>query len=275
MTRTLLALLTILGVGCASAPAPDDDDDASFVCPVEPVATDCDECMEEKCADLFAFCDDDPRCACLRACITDGGIPAIDSCMTTLGLTSRPPGFDQIEECAAFACPDGDECNTPDDWEPPDQDLVCDEAGSGPLSTGALADCGFDGTLPSEPEGAVLQLVSEDGLCVKVERTDQGPGSLKNTSWRLDRFTVGEPGSVVQIDSAADLAWYSSHHNFRDWAHAWSGDRHYDLVLKEDGHGGPRRYHLYVFEDGPITDVAPSAEGESCIAGPLVLSPAP
>jgi len=40
---------------------------------------------------------------------------------------------------------------------------------------------------------------------------------------------VGPLGEVVLIDNPADVCWYSSHHNFNDWAHAWSGSRHYEV----------------------------------------------
>jgi hypothetical protein len=55
----------------------------------------------------------------------------------------------------------------------------------------------------------------------------------------------------------------------------WTGTRHYDLALKEDGHGGPRRYHLYAFEEGPLDPdpCAPTADGVACIEGAIVLSP--
>ena len=122
----------------------------------------------------------------------------------------------------------------------------------------------------------MLQLQSADAdVCVRLERRNEGPGSLENVRWTLQDIRVGPPGQVAHVAAASDLCWYSSHHNFRDWAHAWTGSRRFDLVLKEDGHGGPRRYHLYAFEGDALEagTCSPTADGVGCIEGPIVLFP--
>ncbi len=236
----------------------------------------CAECMEEKCNDLVAVCETDPDCACMVECTGENGIPGIDACLGTCGLDQRPVAFGQVEECTAVACPDtGDECSTPDDWTPPDDTIPCDGTGTGGIGGGSLADCSFDSGLTFDPDGAVLQLESADqDLCARIERRDEGSGSLANTSWTLLSMRIGPPGEVALVDAAADLCWYSSHHNFRDWAHAWTGTRHFDLVLREDGHSGARTYEAYVFEEGPLEGAcAATTDGVKCIDGPIELFP--
>ena len=178
-----------------------------------------------------------------------------------------------MEECAAVACPDaGDECDTPSDWTPP-APAAC-EGSALPIGTGALADCSFDSGLAFDPEGTVLQLESADqSLCARVERRNDGPGMLANIQWTLIDLRIGPLGSVTHIDS--DVCMYASHHNFADWAHAWSVERRFDLLLTEDGHGGPRSYRLYVYEQGPVDPNACAAntDGSGCIAGPIELLP--
>jgi hypothetical protein len=86
---------------------------------------------------------------------------------------------------------------------------------------------------------------------------------------------VGALGTVSWIEDAADHCWYWSHHNFLDLAHAWTGSRHYDLAVAEEGHGGERYYELRVFEQGPLeSDVCPiKSECDTPVATPLQLFP--
>jgi hypothetical protein len=209
-------------------------------------------------------------------CVGENGIPGVDACLGTCGLEERPASFAQVEECTAVACPDtGDECSTPGDWTPPADAVTCDGTGTGGIGGGDLADCGFDPDLAFDSDGEVLQLSSaDDGTCARIERRNDGAGSLANTEWTLLQIRVGPLGEVALVDAEPELCWYSSHHNFRDWAHAWTGTRHFDLVLKEDGHGG-RTYELFAYEQGPLDAgaCAPTADGAMCIDGPIELFP--
>ncbi len=237
----------------------------------------CAVCVDEKCSDLVALCDTDPDCACMVDCLGESGIPGVEACLPSCGLTERPAGFYEVEACTGVACPDtGDECSTPADWTPPEQSVTCDGTGSGGLGGGSLADCSFEPDLGFDPDGAVLQLESADQtVCARVERRDDGAGTLANTEYTLLDLRVGPLGQVAHVDSAADLCWYASHHNFRDWAHAWTGNRHFDLELEEDGHSGARSYFLFGYEQGPLdgASCAPTAEGTLCIDGPIELFP--
>ncbi len=236
---------------------------------------DCSECIDEKCADLLPYCEETPECACMVECLRQEGMGGVDACLESMDLPYRPVGFPQLEECVAYACPDNDECQTPEDWVPPDADVVCDGLGSGGIGSGTGADCGFDAT-PFDANGDVLQLLSADGtICARVERQGEGSGTLENTRWSLLGLRIGPLGEVAEVTDETDLCWYSSHHNFQDWAHAWTGSRHYEVVFKEDGHGGPRRYHLYAYEQGPLEDgtCAPTGDGTDCIDGPISLYP--
>ena len=262
-----MCTLVAIALGCSQGP---------FVCdPSQEVRGDCSECVDEKCSDLVSFCERNPDCACMEQCLRERGVGAVRRCLADLDLPAPPIGFAQVEECVAIACPDEDECATPDGWTPPDADLECDGFGSGSIAGGTEADCAFE-DVAFDPDGDVLQLTSDDGgVCARLERHAEGAGRLANTSWVLDQIWIGPLGGVAHADGAGDLCWYSSHHNFQDWVHVWTGTRHYDLALKEDGHGGPRRYHLYVFEEGPLDpgECAPTADGVACIDGAIVLSP--
>jgi hypothetical protein len=254
-----------------------------FVCELSlgDALPDCQECLDEKCSDLYAYCEEDEACVCMLECLSTVGLGGVDDCLDQLGLAGRPFGFPQLEECAAYNCPDSDECATPDGWTPPDADLECDGLGNGSLGDGTESDCAFDPTLDADPQGEVLQLQTEDGsFCARIQRTSLGGGTLENTEWRLDDVRMGPLGEVSHIDDPDSLCWYSSHHNFDDWAHVTTGGRHYDLALKEDGlggteegHDGARRYHLYVFEEGEFDpeECAPTADGTNCIEGPILL----
>ena len=235
----------------------------------------CAECQQEKCADLIQNCQDAASCACMIDCMGEEGIPGVSRCLGTCDLTERPVGFAAFEECVAVACPDSDECSTPDNYVAPPDTVTCEGSSAG-IGSGSLADCSFDPNLVFDPEGTVLQLESADqSVCVRLERRNDGAGTLANTQWSLIDLRVGPLGEVALIEDAAAQCWYSSHHNFRDWIHAWTGTRHYDLMLAEDGHRGTRRYELYVFEQGPVdtASCAPSALGAQCIEGPIELLP--
>lgn len=273
---TLTFLAAMAAAGCGSDDSGPGGDAGDGACQGgEGASGDCPECMDEKCADLIEACSADADCACLAECMAANGVDGVPGCLEANGLSERPPGFASLEECTAVACPDSDECSTPADWTPPGDDVVCDGSGSGGIGGGALGDCSFDAGMTFDPDGAVLQLESEDGsVCARIERRDEGPGSLANTEWTLLEVRVGPLGEVAAVDDQTGC-WYSSHHNFRDWIHAWTGSRRYDLVLKEDGHGGPRTYALYVFEEGPVDpdSCAATADGTMCIDGPIELLP--
>lgn len=145
---------------------------------------------------------------------------------------------------------------------------------------GDLPDCGFDPGLAFDPLGDMLQLVSADeSVCVRLERRDDGPdpGGDDKTLYTLLEMQVGPLGEVSSIDDQADLCWYASHHNFLDWAHGWTGNRHYDVKLKLDDHGGNRTYELHTFEEGPIDpDNCPvwaEPEASGPIGDPIELFP--
>jgi|GEM_PF-5291683 len=140
---------------------------------------------------------------------------------------------------------------------------------------GGLADCSFDDALPFDPLGEVLQLESTNkDVCVRLERRDDGPGSMANTQWTLLDVRIGPIGSVAHVDDEASLCWYSSHHNFTDWAHTWTGERHYDVKLRHEGHDGVRTYELHTFAQGPLGNAcAPLAEGTEPVGDPIALVP--
>ncbi len=237
----------------------------------------CADCVKEKCADIAAICNVDPDCACMVDCLGRRGVPGVERCLDGCGLTERPADFVPVEECVAVTCPDSDECSTPAGYEPPlipstDDTSALEAHGGG----GALADCGFDAALAFDPDGSTLQLESLNGnVCVRIERHNEGPGSLANTEWSLQEMAVGPPGGVSLVDAPADICWYSSHHNFFDWAHAWTGSVHYDLKLKEDDHGGPRTYALFPYEQGPLDagTCAVRTDGTTPIGEPITMYP--
>ena len=234
----------------------------------------CPTCIREKCAELLAVCETNLDCACVATCTGERGVPGVADCLTECGVAQRPPGFAPFEVCVATACPDSeDECSTPADYTAPAA-LECEQM-SMDIGGGTLADCGFDPLLAFDPEGSVLQLASADGgLCVRIERRNDGAGELANTRWTLLDIAVGPLGEVAAVTDS-DACWYSSHHNFRDVVHAWSGTHRYDLLIREDGHGGPRIYELFVFEQGPVNPAACSAslDGTACLQGPIALVP--
>lgn len=244
-------------------------------CPPEPTPTAwCALCVEEKCHDLAALCDADADCACVNECFGAAGGGGVDGCVAQCGLDERPARFFDVEECAAGACPDAeDECATPAGYQPPDDGSVLST--SEPIGGGELADCALDDAAPFDPTGELLQLQSLDGaVCVRLERSNDGPGESANTAWTLLRARLGPLGAVADVAAAADLCWYSSHHNFSDWAHVWTGTRRHALHVEELGHGGTRTFTLHTFADGPLeTPCAATAEGSEPIGAPLRLFP--
>ncbi|MBI4816768.1 MAG: hypothetical protein HY791_10945 [Deltaproteobacteria bacterium] len=235
---------------------------------------DCSVCVQEKCADLVALCKTDSDCAAMAECLAAEGVGGLPACQSRLELIARPPGFAAVETCVAVACPDEDECSTPGDWVAPEE-VACEETNT-PVAGGELPDCGFDSSLRFDPAGSVLQLYSADKrVCARIERRNDGSGSLANTQWVPVRVELGEVGKVASVTSPNDLCWYASHHNFRDWLHVWTGTRRFELLLELYGHEGARTYSLYVFEQGPVDAMACPAEleAQACVAGPIELFP--
>jgi len=233
---------------------------------------DCSVCLEEKCPDLLGICRQDADCACMADCMGDKGIPGLDACLESCGLEARPVGFVPLEECVAGGCPDGDECSVPAGYVVPD-DIVCDGPDIG-IGGGSLADCGFDPALAFDPQGPVLQLESADqGVCVRIERRNDGSGGLANTKWTLLSIRVGPLGEVALADDPSAICWFSSHHNLLDWAHAWTGSRRHDVKL--EGFPAGRTYKLYTFEQGPIDPQScdPTVDRSNCIGDPVELFP--
>jgi hypothetical protein len=237
----------------------------------------CGDCRDEKCSDLVSHCNTDPDCKCMAGCLGDEGIPGVEGCLASCGLTAHPAAFVPVEECVAIACPDEDECSTPSDYTPPeipsaDDTSALEAQGGG----GDLADCSFDDSLSFDPEGPVLQLESANGnVCLRLERRDLGSGNLANTKWELLEMRVGPLGGVALVDDPADLCWYSSHHNFLDWAYVWTGSARYDLKLREYTHGGARNYALHPYEQGQVDPVScgPSTDATEPIGDPITIYP--
>lgn len=119
-------------------------------------------------------------------------------------------------------------------------------------SGGDLPDCDFDPGLTFDPYGLVLQFESADeNTCVRIERDDQGPGDMANTSYGLVEAQVGPLGAVSLIKDEDSKCYWSSHHNQRDIVHAWTDTRHYDVKLFLDTLSNEWTYTLYVFEKTP------------------------
>jgi hypothetical protein len=235
----------------------------------------CVDCMTEKCSDLIGYCEQDTNCKCMSDCLGNDSIPGVEGCLTKCDVNERPSGFAVVEECVATACPDSDECSTPSGYTPPDtgdtDTTPIDTTAIDGLGGGSLADCVFDSGLEFKPEGDILQLKSADkNVCVRIEREDEGSGSLANTSWNLTRIHVGPLGEVALVEDSSAMCWYSSHHNFRDWVHVWTGSTHHDLNIIEEGHGGERVYELHTFEQGPLgNECSPLSDGTIPI-GPVI-----
>jgi hypothetical protein len=236
----------------------------------------CGSCIEEKCCDLFELCSVDADCACMAMCIGQQSLSGIDGCLGTCNVSGSPPRFADLASCVATTCPDGDECTAPANFTPPPDVEPSGGGGSGGIGSGTLADCSFDAGLAYDPNGEILQLENADGsICVRIERRNDGGGSLANTNFTLLSMRVGPLGEVVAIDNPSDVCWYSSHHNFNDWAHAWSGSRHYDVKMARTGHGAAPTFTLHVFEGGPLAggSCAPTTEGTCPIGSAIELLP--
>jgi hypothetical protein len=234
----------------------------------------CAECVVEKCPDLLELCRPDPDCSCMADCLGDKGVPGVDECLSQCGVDKRPQGFVALEVCVASGCPDsGDECSTPGNYTPPETPQ-CEGPNVG-IGGGSLADCGFNGSLQFDPQGDVLQLQSADqSVCVRLTRRNDGAGSLANIQWTLLDIQLGPLGEVALVDDPAALCWFSSHHNFIDWAHVWTGSRHFDIKF-EGLNAASRTYLLYTFEQGPIdpSACAPTITSYDCIGEPIELLP--
>ena len=117
------------------------------------------------------------------------------------------------------------------------------------------------------------------GQALRVQPGAQCFGGTRRIGLAVARAELepqpGRPGlHELEVDDAAALCWYSSHHNFADWAHVWTGTRRHDLHLEEFGHGGVRTYALYTFEEGPLDGAcAPTADGTAPVGEPLELFP--
>jgi hypothetical protein len=235
----------------------------------------CGRCLWEKSCAAFDFqCARNADCVCMAECIGNFGVSGVQSCLGQCGLTALPPGFAEFANGAADMCWD-EGCGTL--AEP-----LQDPPGSG-ASIGAGTDesCFFDTNLRYDPCGQVLQLQSSDGsICLRLERRNDGAGNDANTTWTLLDVRVGPLGEVCHTDDPAALCWFSSHHNYADWAHATCGDRHYDLnVAKNCGvhnsHPSPT-FRLHVFEIAPPGgECAPATAGLCPIGSPIDLFPVP
>jgi hypothetical protein len=238
----------------------------------------CGECIFEKCCELAELCTVDADCTCMAECVGSSGVPGTTSCLGTCGLSGSPPGFTDLITCVASACSNpggvGGECNVPAGFEPPPEAEPAPPMSSASIASGALADCSF-GT--PDTTGSVLQLQNADAsVCVRIERRNDGRGSMANTNWTLLSMMVGPLGEVALVDDAADLCWYSSHHNFNDWAHAWSGMRRYEVKVSLAGHGTMPTYTLHVFEQGPLdAGACPPRSAGFCPIATIELFPAP
>jgi len=235
----------------------------------------CGACMWEKACASFQFrCAKDAGCVCMAECVAVAGVNATQGCFTQCGLTESPPGFAEWVKGASDMCWD-EGCGT---LAAPVDDPGATTGGS--TGAGTELDCAFDTTLSHDPCGAVLQLQSADGsVCARVERREDGPGTDANTSWTLLDVRIGPLGQVCHVDDVNDLCWFSSHHNYADWAHVTCGDLHYDLNIgKNCGklRNPASTYRLHVFEGAPADGTcAPTADGACPVVEPIDLFPIP
>ncbi len=235
----------------------------------------CGRCLWEKSCALFDFqCARNADCVCMAECIGTFGVGGVQTCLGQCGLTALPPGFAEFANGAADMCWD-EGCGTL--AEP-----LQEPAGSA-ASIGAGTDesCFFDPSLRYDPCGPVLQLQSADGtICARIERRNDGDGNDMNTTWTLLDVRLGPLGEVCHTDDPAALCWFSSHHNYADWAHASCGNRHYDLNVakncgRENTNPSPT-FRLHVFESAPFGGgCAPAADGLCPVGSPIELFPVP
>jgi hypothetical protein len=234
--------------------------------------------MAENACDQFMFkCALDADCVCMAECVGEAGLVGTDDCLNTCNLTGSPSGFFELAADVAVMCPDGDECSVPAGYEPPPRIEPEPAPSNASIGGGDLADCSFDSGLTYDPNGEILQLESADAdVCVRIDRRNDGNGSNANTSWTLLDMMVGPLGEVCHAAEPADVCWYSSHHNFADWAHVWCGNRRYDLIVAMADHGAAPTYLLHVFEGQPLGGIcAPTADGVCPIGTPIELFPTP
>jgi hypothetical protein len=211
----------------------------------------------------------------MAECVASAGVRGTESCLGQCDLTESPPGFAEWVKGASDMCWD-EGCGTL--GEPPP------EPGSitgGSPGAGTEPDCAFDTNLSYDPCGPVLQLQSEDGsFCVRIERREDGPGGDANTRWTLLDVRVGPLGQVCHSDDPANLCWFSSHHNYSDWAHVSCGDLHYDVNMAKncgtENRNPSPTFRLHVFEQGPTDSAcAPTADGSCPVVTPMDLIPVP
>jgi hypothetical protein len=210
----------------------------------------------------------------MAECIGNFGVGGVQSCLGQCGLTVLPPGFAEFANGAADMCWD-EGCGV---LAEPLQDPPGSDAS---IAAGSDESCFFDANLRYDPCGQVLQLRSADGsVCLRIERRNDGNGNDANTTWTLLDVRVGPLGQVCHTDDPAALCWFSSHHNYADWAHASCGDRHYDLNMakncgRENSNTSPT-FRLHVFESAPPGNgCAPAADGVCPIGSPIELFPVP
>ena len=146
------------------------------------------------------------------------------------------------------------------------------------IGAGSESDCGFDESVEFDPLGDVIQLISPDRVvCVRLDRRHNGRGSLANAEYVLEAIAVGPFEEVESSDDPAEFCWYSSHHNFADWAHFATPSHRYSVRAHLDGWDGARTYELHTFEADPldVSDCPAVANGETRIGSPLELLPYP
>jgi hypothetical protein len=237
----------------------------------------CGRCLWEKaCASFLFRCAHDADCVCMAECVAAAGVAATDGCFDQCGLTSSPPGFADWVRGASDMCWD-EGCGT---LAAPPPETTTDTTGAG-AGAGTEPDCAFDTGLPYDPCGPVLQLQSADGsLCARIERRNDGPGDDANTRWTLLDVRIGPLGQVCHATGPEQVCWFSSHHNYSEWAHVSCGGLHYDLNI---GKGCGKltnpdsTFRLHVFEQEPeLTGAcAPTADGTCPVVAPMDLMPVP
>lgn len=239
----------------------------------------CGGCMRGNICDQFtAKCAPNADCVCMAQCIAGSGLGGVTGCLGSCGLQGSPPGFSEMAKVLAVMCPDTDECSAPAAFTPPPDSTPPPAPSGGSIGGGTLPDCSFDPGLRYDPNGSILQLESSDGsICVRIDRRNDGAGALANTSFTLLDMIVGPLGQACHTSDPSTLGWYSSHHNFDDWAHSWCGNRHYDVSVALSGHGAMPTYKLHVFEGAPIAGGAcpPGPDGTCPISAPIDLVPVP
>jgi hypothetical protein len=213
----------------------------------------------------------------MAQCVGEAGLVGTDDCLTSCNLTGSPPGFFELAEDVVVMCPDGDECSVPSGYTPPPRIEPGNAPSNASIAAGDLADCSFDANLAYDPNGEILQLEDATGdVCVRIDRRNDGNGNNANTSWTLLDMMVGPLGEVCHTAEPSDLCWYSSHHNFADWAHVSCGNRRYDIEIALTGHGADPTYRLHVFEAQPLGDTcAPTTDGVCPIGAPIELFAVP